>query len=35
MRKKHSAKFKTKIILEAFRENKTIAEISSEYKVHP
>jgi len=33
-RRKHSAQFKFKIALEAAREIKTIAQISSEYGVH-
>jgi len=33
-RRKHSAQFKFKIALEAVREIKTIAQISSEYGVH-
>lgn len=34
-RRKHSAQFKFKIALEAAREIKTIAQLSSEYGVHP
>ena len=35
MRKKFEAGFKAKVALEAFRGNKTMAELSSEYGVHP
>lgn len=35
IRKNHSAAFKLKVVLETYRENKTIAQIASEYKVHP
>lgn len=31
--KKHSASFKAKVALEALKEQKTMAELSSEYKV--
>jgi len=34
-RKKYPPVFKTKVALEALREEKTSAELSSEYKVHP
>ena len=33
-RKKHSSKLKAKVALDAIRESKTIAEISSQYQVH-
>ena len=33
-RKAHSASFKAKVALEALKEQKTLAEISSEYKIH-
>lgn len=35
MRKKYDGAFKLKIVLETYREQKTIAQIASEYKVHP
>ena len=35
MRKKFEAGFKAKVALEAFRGEKTMAELSSEYGVHP
>jgi len=35
MRKKYSSKFKAKLALEAISEQKTIAELASEYEVHP
>ena len=34
MRKSFNAEFKAKVALEANKEEKTIAELSSEYKVH-
>ena len=33
--KKHSKEFKARVALEAIKGHKTIAEISSEYGVHP
>ena len=33
-RKKHSAEFKAKVALEAFKGQKTLTELSSEYGVH-
>lgn len=33
-RKKHSAEFKTKVALAAFKGQKTLTELSSEYGVH-
>ena len=35
MRKKHSASLKAKVALEAASEKKTLAELASEYGVHP
>jgi len=35
MRKQHSSAFKAKIVLEALRETKTLAQIAAEYEVHP
>jgi len=35
MRKRFSAKQKSQIVLEILREEKTIAQIASEYSVHP
>ena len=35
MRKKHSTEFKVKVAVEALREQKTMAELGSEYGVHP
>jgi transposase len=34
-RKQYSATFKAKIVLEALRETKTIAQIASEHQLHP
>jgi transposase len=34
-RKQHSAAFKTKIVLEALKEEKTVAQLASQYEVHP
>jgi transposase len=34
-RKQYSAAFKAKIVLEALRETKTIAQIASEHQLHP
>ena len=35
MRKKHNAEFMAKVSLAALRGDKTIAEISSKYEIHP
>ena len=35
MRKKHNTKFKARVALEAIKGEKTIAEIASEYRIHP
>lgn len=34
-RRKHSAETKTKAVLEAIKEEQTIAEVASKYDVHP
>ncbi len=34
-RRQHDASFKTKVVLEAIRGQRTIVEIASEYGVHP
>lgn len=34
-RRKHSPAFKAKIAMEALRGDKTIAEIASQYEIHP
>ena len=33
-RRQHSASFKAKVALEALKEQKTIAQLSSEFKIH-
>ncbi len=35
LRRRHTPSFKAKVALEAIREQKTSAEIASEYQVHP
>jgi len=35
VRKKYSADFKTKIVLEILKEEKSLSQISSEYGIHP
>ena len=35
MRKKHSAEFMAKVSLDALKNDKTMAELSSKYEVHP
>jgi len=35
LRRKHDGTFKARIVLEAIRGQKTIAELASEYGVHP
>ena len=34
MRKQHSSALKAKVVLEALREAKTLAQIATEYEVH-
>lgn len=34
-RKQHSAAFKAKVVLEALREAKTLAQIASDHQIHP
>lgn len=34
-RRKFSAEFKTKVVLEALKERKTIEELSKQYELHP
>ena len=34
-RRNHDDGFKTRVVLEAIREGKTLAELASEYDVHP
>ncbi len=35
MRKTYTGKFKTTVVLEILKEEKTISEIASQYEVHP
>lgn len=35
MRKQYTAEFKARVVREVLREEKTIAQIASEYEVHP
>jgi transposase-like protein len=35
MRKNHTAAFKAKIVVEALRETKTLAQIAAENQIHP
>src|SRR5205085_6999760 len=35
MRKQYTAAFKARVVQELFKEEKTIAQIASEYEVHP
>lgn len=35
MRKQYTANFKAQVVLELLKEEKTIAQIASEYEVHP
>ena len=35
IRRNHEAAFKAKVVLETLKENRTLAELASEYKVHP
>ena len=35
MRKRYNAKFKAEIVQEVLQENRTVAEIASEHRIHP
>jgi len=35
MRRKHSAKFKAMVALEAIKGEKNISQVASEYRIHP
>ncbi len=35
MRKQYTATFKTRVVQELFKEEKTLAQIAAEYEVHP
>jgi putative transposase len=35
MRKTYSAEFKAQVVLEILKEEKSISQLSSEYRVHP
>lgn len=34
-RKKYTSKFKTKVVLEALKENQTMAQLAQKYELHP
>lgn len=34
-RVKHTTKFKTKVVLEALKEEQTVAELAQKFKIHP
>jgi transposase-like protein len=35
IRRNHGAAFKAKVVLESIKEDRTLAELASEFKVHP
>lgn len=35
MRKQHSAAFKAKVVLASLRENKPLAQLATEFEIHP